>query len=91
MVSGHIYNPDIPVGIQMDPVGEIKLPSTKTGEDLAGITIKLENRIDQILGASTTQSTRATSIIGPDVTVMRIDINTGRRTPCPIIWKRTPF
>ena len=46
MVSGHVYNPDIPVGIQMDPVGEIKLPGTKTGEDLASITIKLENRID---------------------------------------------
>jgi hypothetical protein len=91
MVSGHIYNPDIPLGIQMDPVGEIKLPGTKTGEDLAGITIKLENRINQILSASTTQSTRATSIISPDVTVMRIDINTGRRTPCPIIRKRAPF
>ena len=91
MVPGHVYNPDIPVGIEMDPVGEIKLPGTKTGEHLDGITIKLENRIDQVLSASTTQSTRTTSIIGPDVTVIRIDINTGRRTPCPIIRKRTPF
>jgi hypothetical protein len=46
MVPGHVYNPDIPVGIEMDPVGEIKLPGTKTGEHLACVTIELQNGVD---------------------------------------------
>jgi hypothetical protein len=59
----------------MDPVREVELPNAEAGEHLTCVTIELQNWVDQVLGAPASQSARAATIVSPDVSVVRIDID----------------
>jgi hypothetical protein len=68
--------------------------TAEVGEDLAGIAIELEDRIDRIVITvdrfAATECAGAAAFIGPDVTVDRIDIDAGRRTPFTAVGKLAP-
>ena len=53
----------------------------------AGVTVEFKDRIDRVVvavyGCAAPESTRAAAFIGPDVTIVGIDVDTGSRAPIP--------
>ena len=65
----------------MDSMRGDKEPCAKVGEDLAGITVELEDGVDQVVltvEGARTEGTGTAPLVCPDVTVIRIDVDTGR-------------
>ena len=85
-----VGDPDVAVRVHVDTVRKDEESRTEAGKDLAGLTVKLEDRIDQGLRAPAGQSHAAAAVVGPDVPVDRVDVDPGRRAPFAFIGKIDP-
>ena len=79
-----VGHPDVAVAVHVQPVREEEQPGTDGRRDVA-VGVELENRVEVRPGAGVA----ATSVDGPQATI-RVDINTGRRSPLPPVWELPP-
>src|SRR5947207_1890660 len=84
LVACEIGDPHVALHVQGDAVRRNHDTLTKVREHRAGLAIELEDRINRCVVAvdgTTTGSSRAAALVGPDVAVDGIDIDTGRGAP----------
>src|SRR5688500_8872234 len=85
-VAGEVGDPDVAVTIHVDPVRRDHHALADRGEQLSGVAIEFEYRINRVVLAidgAAAGSARAAAFVGPDVAVLRIDIDAGGCSPRP--------
>ena len=85
LIIGEVGNPHVAVGVDVDTVGRHHDAAAEICEDFAGVTVELEDWIDRVGVAvdwrATAKGACAAALIGPDVAIVRIDVDAGRRSP----------
>ena len=93
-VPGEVGYPDTAVISSMDSMRGDEEPRSKVGENLAGVPVELEDGGDQVVLAvegARTEGTGTAPLVCPDVAVIRIDVDTGRRAPTTTFRKLSPI
>ena len=84
LVPGEVGHPDVAVPIQANAVRRHHHALADVGEHLARAAIELEHRIDRVVvaidGAAAGRA-GAAAFVGPDVAVLRIDVDAGADVP----------
>src|SRR6056300_500787 len=92
--GGKIRDPHCAISSGVDTVGRLHEATTKVRHDLTGVTIEFENRIYRVRVAvdrhTAAETAGATALIGPDMPIIGINIDTGSRTPVATSWKISP-
>ena len=57
------------------PWGKNEEPRAEAGQDLAGLAVELEDRVDQVFRASARKPHAAAAVVRPDVSVDRVDVD----------------
>ena len=93
-VGSEVGNPHVALGIHMDAVRSHHDASAEIGDNGTGGTVKLEDRVDNIGIASHwstgAEAACAATLVGPDLAIIRVDVDTGCRTPGAACWQCTP-
>ena len=75
----------------MEPVGQDEQAGAELGEQLAGVPVVLEDRIDvRVLFATAGQGVRPAAVVDPDMAV-RVDVHTRGGTPGPSVREIGPL
>ena len=91
LVALGIGDPNVPLVVDVKSVGEHEESGAELGEDFAGVTIELQNRIHcGVLLATAGQRVRSASVIDPDVAVGSY-VHTGGGTPAAAVREIRPL
>ena len=93
LVAREVGNPHVALPVHVDAMRRHHHALAEVRQHLAGVAIELEDRIDQVVVAVDRPAAgrpRAAALVGPDVSVHRIDVEAGRRAPLPARGKLTP-
>ena len=84
LVAGEVGDPDVAVLVDVDAVRRHHHALADVRQHLAGVAIELEDRIDRVVLAidrTAAGGAGAAALVAPDVAVLRIDVEAGRRAP----------
>ena len=94
LVAGEIGDPHVAVAVEADAVRRHHHALADVGEHLARAAIELEHRIDGVVVAidgPAAGRARAAAFVGPDVAVLRIDVDAGAGAPLPARGQLAPI
>ncbi len=94
LVAREIRDPDVAVAVQANAVRRHHHALADVREHLARTAIELEHRIDRVVVAidgTAARRARAAALVGPDVAVLRIDVDAGAGAPLPARGQLSPI
>jgi hypothetical protein len=94
LVAREVGNPHISLLVDVDAVRRHHHPFAEVRQHLAAVAVELEDGINRVVltvHRTAAGSPGAAAFVAPDVSVLRIDVETGRRAPLPAGGKLTPI
>jgi hypothetical protein len=97
LIAREVGNPDVALSIHVDAMRRHHHTLPEVRQHRAAVAIELEDGIDQVGVAADSAArgpagrARAAALVGPDVSVDRIDIDARRGTPRPARGELTPI
>ena len=93
-IGGEVSDPDIAFTVHVDAVGRDHHAGPEVGQHGAGGAVEFEDRVDQIgvTGDRRTgaEAASAAALVGPDLTVDRVNVDACGRAPCATSRQLTP-